>query len=71
MFWAIREALGHRRLAMVLIEGGGITISRFLGAGSLDRLQITIALIIIYRCSQPRVQLLFDRDLARLGILGE
>jgi diaminohydroxyphosphoribosylaminopyrimidine deaminase / 5-amino-6-(5-phosphoribosylamino)uracil reductase len=44
---AIREALGHRGLSMVFIEGGGITISRFLEAGCLDRLQIAIAPIII------------------------
>jgi diaminohydroxyphosphoribosylaminopyrimidine deaminase / 5-amino-6-(5-phosphoribosylamino)uracil reductase len=31
----------------VFIEGGGITISRFLAAGCLDRLQITIAPVII------------------------
>jgi diaminohydroxyphosphoribosylaminopyrimidine deaminase / 5-amino-6-(5-phosphoribosylamino)uracil reductase len=44
---AIREALGHRGLSTVFIEGGGITISRFLEAGCLDRLQITVAPIII------------------------
>jgi diaminohydroxyphosphoribosylaminopyrimidine deaminase / 5-amino-6-(5-phosphoribosylamino)uracil reductase len=44
---AIREALGHRGLSMVFIEGGGITISRFLEARCLDRLQITIAPLII------------------------
>ncbi|MGH8011391.1 MAG: RibD family protein [Candidatus Binataceae bacterium] len=44
---AIREALRNRGLSMVFIEGGGITISRFLEAGCLDRLQITIAPIII------------------------
>jgi riboflavin-specific deaminase-like protein len=44
---AIREALWQRGLSMVFIEGGGITISRFLEAGCLDRLQITIAPIII------------------------
>jgi len=44
---AIREALGHRGLSTVFIEGGGATISRFLEAGCLDRLQITIAPIII------------------------
>ena len=43
----IREALRHRGLSMVFIEGGGITISRFLAAGCLDRLQITIAPVII------------------------
>jgi len=44
---AIREALWRRGLSMVFIEGGGITISRFLAASCLDRLQITIAPIII------------------------
>src|SRR5262249_13548088 len=43
----IRESLRHRGLSMVFIEGGGITISRFLAAGCLDRLQITIAPVII------------------------
>jgi riboflavin-specific deaminase-like protein len=45
--FAIREALGHRGLSMVFIEGGGITVSHFLEARCLDRLQITIAPIII------------------------
>ena len=31
----------------MFIEGGGITISRFLEAGCLNRLQITVAPIII------------------------
>jgi diaminohydroxyphosphoribosylaminopyrimidine deaminase / 5-amino-6-(5-phosphoribosylamino)uracil reductase len=44
---AIRETLRQRGLSMVFIEGGGITTSRFLKAGCLDRLQITIAPIII------------------------
>ena len=38
------RALGHRR---VLIEGGGFTISRFLQAGTLDRLHVTVAPLII------------------------
>ena len=37
---AIRAALGDRGLSVVFIEGGGITISRFLEAGCLNRLQI-------------------------------
>jgi diaminohydroxyphosphoribosylaminopyrimidine deaminase / 5-amino-6-(5-phosphoribosylamino)uracil reductase len=44
---AIRSALGERGVSIVFIEGGGITISRFLDAGCVDRLQITIAPIII------------------------
>ena len=40
---ALRER-GHRRL---LIEGGGTTVSRFLQAGALDRLHVTVAPIVI------------------------
>ena len=38
------RGLGYRRL---LIEGGGITISRFLQAGALDRLHVTVAPLLI------------------------
>jgi DDE domain/RibD C-terminal domain len=45
---AIRTALGDRGLSVVFVEGGGgITISHFLEAGCLNRLQITVAPIII------------------------
>ena len=40
---ALRD-LGYRRL---LVEGGGITISRFLQAGALDRLHVTVAPLLI------------------------
>jgi riboflavin-specific deaminase-like protein len=41
-------ALLHRRgLGRVLIEGGGITVSRFLAAGCLDRLHVSVAPLII------------------------
>jgi diaminohydroxyphosphoribosylaminopyrimidine deaminase / 5-amino-6-(5-phosphoribosylamino)uracil reductase len=43
----IRQALAARGLALLFIEGGGITISRFLMAGALDRLQLTVAPIIL------------------------
>ena len=36
--------LGHRR---ILVEGGGITISRFLKVGALDRMHITVAPLLI------------------------
>ena len=44
---AIRRALAQRGLRRLLIEGGGVTVSRFLAAGALDRLQITVAPIIL------------------------
>ncbi len=43
----IVAALAERGLRFLFIEGGGITISRFLAAGALDRLQITVAPILL------------------------
>jgi diaminohydroxyphosphoribosylaminopyrimidine deaminase / 5-amino-6-(5-phosphoribosylamino)uracil reductase len=43
----IRDALAARGCSFLFIEGGGITISRFLSAGALDRLQLTVAPIIL------------------------
>jgi riboflavin-specific deaminase-like protein len=43
----IRRILARRGLATLFIEGGGITVSRFLAAGALDRLQITVAPLIL------------------------
>jgi diaminohydroxyphosphoribosylaminopyrimidine deaminase/5-amino-6-(5-phosphoribosylamino)uracil reductase len=43
----ICRALALRGLRLLFIEGGGITISRFLVAGALDRLQLTVAPIIL------------------------
>src|SRR5262249_16287059 len=40
---AIRAALARRGLYWLLVEGGGVTVSRFLAAGALDRLQIVLA----------------------------
>ncbi len=40
---ALRER-GHRRL---LIEGGGVTVSRFLDAGVVDRLHVAVAPLVI------------------------
>jgi diaminohydroxyphosphoribosylaminopyrimidine deaminase / 5-amino-6-(5-phosphoribosylamino)uracil reductase len=61
---AIRSALGKRGVSIVFIEGGGITISRFLEAGCLDRLQIAVAPIII-GSGRPGIALAGDRPLAR------
>jgi diaminohydroxyphosphoribosylaminopyrimidine deaminase / 5-amino-6-(5-phosphoribosylamino)uracil reductase len=44
---AVLDLLARRGLRRVFIEGGGITVSRFLAAGCLHRLQITIAPVII------------------------
>ena len=43
----ILERLAERGLRTVFIEGGGVTVSRFLEAGCLDRLQITVAPVIL------------------------
>jgi riboflavin-specific deaminase-like protein len=44
---AVLECLAARGLERVFIEGGGVTVSRFLSAGCLDRLQITVAPVIL------------------------
>jgi diaminohydroxyphosphoribosylaminopyrimidine deaminase / 5-amino-6-(5-phosphoribosylamino)uracil reductase len=44
---AVLDCLAERRLARVFVEGGGVTVSRFLAAGCLHRLQITIAPLIL------------------------
>jgi hypothetical protein len=43
----VLAALAARGLGFVFIEGGGVTVSRFLAAGVLDRLQVTVAPMII------------------------
>jgi riboflavin-specific deaminase-like protein len=43
----IAAALAERGLARILIEGGGVTIARFLDAGLLQRLHVAIAPVII------------------------
>ena len=44
---AVLEALRARGLRRVLVEGGGVTVSRFLEAGLLDRLHLTVAPILM------------------------
>ena len=44
---AVLAALAARGLRRILVEGGGITVSRFLAAGALDRLHVTIAPLLI------------------------
>ena len=44
---AIKAALAARGLHWLFVEGGGVTISNFLRAGCLDRLQITVAPLLL------------------------
>ena len=44
---AVLDALRARGLRRVLVEGGGITVSRFLQADLLDRLHVTVAPLLI------------------------
>jgi diaminohydroxyphosphoribosylaminopyrimidine deaminase / 5-amino-6-(5-phosphoribosylamino)uracil reductase len=44
---ALLEQLQARGLRRVLVEGGGVTVSRFLQAGLLDRLHLTVAPVLI------------------------
>jgi diaminohydroxyphosphoribosylaminopyrimidine deaminase / 5-amino-6-(5-phosphoribosylamino)uracil reductase len=44
---AVLATLAGRGLRRVFVEGGGITVSRFLAAGALDRLHVTIAPLLI------------------------
>lgn len=44
---AVLAALAKRGLRRIFVEGGGITVSRFLAAGALDRLHVTIAPLLI------------------------
>lgn len=44
---AVLETLAERGLGRVLVEGGGVTVSRFLAAGALHRLYLTMAPLII------------------------
>jgi riboflavin-specific deaminase-like protein len=44
---ALLRTLGERGLDWVFVEGGGVTVSAFLGAGLLQRLQIAVAPVVI------------------------
>ena len=43
----VLEALRARNLRRILVEGGGVTVSRFLRAGALTRLHVTVAPMLI------------------------
>ena len=44
---ALLERLRARGLRRILVEGGGVTVSRFLREGLLDRLHLTVAPLLI------------------------
>jgi riboflavin biosynthesis pyrimidine reductase len=44
---AIVEALGRRGLLRLFVEGGGVTVSRFIEARALDRLHVTIGPLLV------------------------
>ncbi len=44
---AILALLRARGLRRIFVEGGGVTVSRFLAAGALDRLHVTIAPLVM------------------------
>jgi riboflavin biosynthesis pyrimidine reductase len=39
--------LAARGLRRIFVEGGGITVARFLAAGAVDRLHVTVAPLLI------------------------
>ena len=44
---SLLKLLAGRGLARVFVEGGGVTVSRFLAAGCLDRLHVTVAPVLL------------------------
>lgn len=44
---ALLRVLAARGLRRVFVEGGGVTVSRFLAAGCLDRLHVTVAPVLL------------------------
>jgi diaminohydroxyphosphoribosylaminopyrimidine deaminase / 5-amino-6-(5-phosphoribosylamino)uracil reductase len=44
---AILALLRRRGLRRIFVEGGGVTVSRFLAAGALDRLHVTVAPLVM------------------------
>lgn len=73
---AVLGALGARGLRRLFVEGGGLTVSRFLAAGALDRLHVTLAPLLLgagipaftLPCpGSPSHGLRFDWTVHRLG----
>ncbi|MET4697014.1 diaminohydroxyphosphoribosylaminopyrimidine deaminase/5-amino-6-(5-phosphoribosylamino)uracil reductase [Constrictibacter sp. MBR-5] len=62
---AICAALAERGIRLLFVEGGGVTVSRFLQAGCLDRLQVTVAPLVI-GSGRPAISLPEIADLSRV-----
>jgi len=72
----VLAVLARRGLRRVFVEGGGITVSRFLAAGALDRLHVTIAPLLLgsgipaftlAEVATPREGLRFTWSVHRMG----
>lgn len=70
------RALAARGLCRVFIEGGGVTVSRFLAAGLLDRLHVTLAPLLLGAgipaftlpaSAQPKDGMRLEWEVHRLG----
>jgi riboflavin-specific deaminase-like protein len=61
---AVVALLAERGLGWIFVEGGGITVSRFLAQGALDRLQLAVAPLLI-GSGRPGIQLAEIQDLAQ------
>lgn len=73
---AVLAALAARGLHRIFIEGGGVTVSRFLAAGLLDRLHVTVAPLLLGEgipafsfagVSRPEEGMRLTWDVYRLG----
>ena len=70
-------ALAARGMRVLFIEGGGITVSRFFGAGALDRLHLAVAPVLIGQGRRglqvPAHDAMADcpRPPARMVVLGD
>lgn len=74
---AVLEQLHKRGLYSIFIEGGGVTVSRFLQAGLLNRLQVAVAPLLI-GSGRPSITLPVIEDLSdglrprhRLFVMGD
>ena len=72
----VLQTLASRGLKRIVVEGGGVTVSRFLAAGALDRLHVTIAPLLLGAgipaftlpgCDTPHQALRFAWSVHQLG----
>ena len=72
----VLQTLAGRGLRRIVVEGGGVTVSRFLAAGALDRLHVTIAPLLLGTgipaftlpgCDTPHDALRFAWSVHRVG----